>query len=134
MGTELEGSYMTDIFPFCGSDSKQIIEFVSSKENEELIKKLIREFDEEMSLLVEGEVVKLFCLGRKTEEWAKKFIVKFEKTFGEKLLKSYEVIYLPHYSGANRNVSSKRNSENYYPKIIRNILKALIRNNENLHL
>lgn len=118
------GSYMTDIFPIVGSDSSVITKFINSKENKEIVEKLILEFDEEMSLLFsKDKEVKLLCIGKSSYNWANKFLVNSNIP----LKKTYKTFYLPHYSGANnggiKNKAIELGVENYYPTVIKTLLK-----------
>ena len=122
--TPESGSYMTDFFPIVGSDSKEIRKFVNSKDNKELIEKLVLELDEEISLFLPREKeVRLLCIGRKPYEWAEKFLIKPKL----KMKKEYKVFYIPHYSGANngeiKNQAEKLSVENYYPTVVKAFLE-----------
>ena len=102
------GSYMTDIFPIVGSDSETITKFINNKKNENVVQRLIHEFDEEMLLLFSGKSeIELLCIGDKSFKWAKKFLVgRNSKISG--LKNTYKIYQLPHYSGsANGSISKK---------------------------
>lgn len=118
--TPESGSYMTDFFPIVGSKSGEVKKFINSKNNTELIEKLVLEFDEEISLLLPKEkTIKIICIGQKTFDWAKKFLKndKFE----------YKIFCIPHYSRANK-AGIKRKAkelgvENYYPTVVKTLLE-----------
>lgn len=115
MKTKLYGSYMTDLFPFEGSYSDSIVDFVENQENIHLIQRLIKEFDEEMvCLLPDEEEIILICIGTNVKKWAKKYLVK-----NSNLRKRYKVFYFPHYSSRNRFVSPKKDSNIYYSKVFK---------------
>lgn len=120
--TPEEGSYMTDFFPIIGSDSSKITKFIRSKDNKELIKNLILEFDQEISKLLLKEV-KLICIGKKSYEWSEKFLIKSNYQLKNK----YKIFYIPHYSGANnggiKNEAEKLGVENYYPTVVKTLLE-----------
>lgn len=115
METKLHGSYMTDFFPFIGSDSKAVERFVKAPDNADVIDRLIHEFDDEMNCLLpnQNEII-LICLSRLVEKWSKKYLVK-----NPNLQKKYTIYYFPHYSPVNTHVSSKKDSDKYYPKEFR---------------
>lgn len=124
--TKLSGSYMTDIFPIVGSDSKIVEKFINDKKNIKLAARLIKEFDEEINqLLPNYEEVILFCIGRTTEKWALKFLGKNKLKLD--LNKKYDVHYLPHYSRTNTRVSSNPDKKNYYPLVISNKLNEIFK-------
>ena len=117
MDTKLKGSYMTDLFPFIGSDSNIIEKFVNNSKNNDIVSRIVNEFDEEMSCLLpnQNEVI-LICLGRKVESWANKYLVQ-----NLKIQKEYKAYYFQHYSKSNcKNVSSNPDNPKYYPTVIRN--------------
>ncbi|MFT8469622.1 MAG: hypothetical protein ABF661_01620 [Oenococcus sp.] len=122
--TPESGSYMTDFFPIIGSKSPEINKFINSKDNTELIERLVLEFDEEISLLLPKEKkVRIICIGQKPCEWAKKFL-KNDKIL---LKKEYKIFCIPHYSGANNGgIKSKAKElgvENYYPTVVKTLLE-----------
>lgn len=122
--TPESGSYMTDFFPIIGSDSAKVKKFINSKENKELVEKLVLEFDEEISLLLPQEKeVRLICIGNTPFDWAKKFLINPEIP----LKKDYKIFKIPHYSGSN-NGGIKRKAEelgvdNYYPEVVKTLLE-----------
>lgn len=101
--TKVYGSYMTDLFPIIGSESKDVRLFVDSEENQRIVKRFILEFDEEMELLLPNEPnIKLLCIGKDTARWAKKYLTD---EFPSK--KNYEILRIPHYSfNATRHVKN----------------------------
>lgn len=120
MDTKLKGSYMTDLFPFIGSDSKVIEKFVKNPNNNDIVRRIVEEFDKEMSCLLpdQNEVI-LICLGKNVESWAKKYLVQNVQNF--ELQKKYEAYYFQHYSQSNcKNVSSNPDDSRYYPIVFRN--------------
>ncbi|MGX6969566.1 hypothetical protein [Vagococcus bubulae] len=125
-GTPEYGSYMTDFFPIVGSNSSTITKFINSIDNKELLERLILEFDEEISLLLPKEKeIRLLCIGKKPYEWSEKFLINSKL----KLKKTYKIFYIPHYSGANnggiKNEAEKLGVENYYPTVVKTILKKI---------
>lgn len=116
METKLKGSYMTDLFPIVGSKSDVIKKFVNDKNNKLLVDKFIQEFDEEMNcLLPNEEEIRLICIGKDVFKLAKKLLVD-----NKNLKYRYCVFEFPHYSSSNNGqVSSDKNSEKFYPKVIR---------------
>lgn len=113
MKTKLYGSYMTDLFPFEGSDSNSIVDFVENQENIDLIQRLIKEFDEEMvCLLPDEEEIILICIGKKVKEWVNLYL---ENNLC--LNKKYRGYFFPHYSERNEHVSPVKSDNHYYPKV-----------------
>lgn len=119
MGTVLEGSYMTDLFPIYTSNSgEDIKKFIAKSDNKEALKKSIIEFDFEMDALFHNyETVRLICIGNDAYYYANEYLI--ENSLNLKLNKSYETYKFYHYSGMNRKVSSKVEKDNYYPKLFK---------------
>ena len=122
-GTILEGSYMTDLFPIYNSDSFDFIKrFIKNREKEDVLKTAIKEFDEEMSLLVDNtDIVRLICIGGAVYDYANKYLV--ENKLNLDLKRKYEVYKFYHYSGRNLKVSSKEDSDIYYPNIFKKTIE-----------
>lgn len=121
-GTVVEGSYMTDLLSIYCSDSSKISSIV--KNNKDKVIESIIEFDESMSKLIdESDTIRLICLGTKTYNYATRFLVKNKLNIN--LKKKYLVYKFPHYSGANRYVSSNCEKDNYYPKKFKEILESI---------
>lgn len=123
MGTVLEGSYMTDLFPIYTSNSgKDIDNFIANPDNEESLKKLIIEFDCEMNALFHNhETIRLICIGNDAYSHANDYLIK--NNLNLKLNKSYETYKFYHYSGMNRKVSPVVDKDNYYPKLFKQTIK-----------
>lgn len=122
--TPESGSYMTDFFPICGSKGSEVKSFINSKENKELVEKLVLELDEEISLLLPSEnEVRLICIGKDSFEWASKFLIKADLP----LKKAYKIFCIPHYSGSNNGGIKKKADElgveNYYPTVVKTLLE-----------
>ena len=119
--TKLMGTYMTDLFPIVGSNSGEISTVINDKKNIDIIDRLIREFDEEMTCLLPDEPeIKLICLGTYVHKKANKLLVK-----NPNLNHKYSTYLFPHYSGANcAQVSNLPEDEKrYYPNVVKNKIK-----------
>lgn len=122
-GTVLEGSYMTDLFPNYNSDSVDFKKrFINNREKEDDLKTAINEFDEEMSLLVDNtDIVRLICIGGAVYDYVNKYLV--ENKLNLDLKRKYEIYKFYHYSGRNLKVSSKEDSDIYYPNIFKKTIE-----------
>lgn len=122
MNTKEKGSYMTDLFPFVGGSSREVEKFVKKIENRELIKRLIIEFDEEMSLL-NLDKINLICLGITTLNLANEFLLYSPDI---KIKNFYQTYFIPHHSTAGKNTvkknAKKLNVVNYYPTVVQTFL------------
>ena len=126
--SKLRGSYMTDFLPIIGSESNKISEIINDleKNNKEVLERLVRELDTEIStLLPDYEEVNLICLGEKAAGWAKKFLSDEQSRFSN-LEKKYKVYQIYHYSffasTARKKYAEKHNIENNYSIIVKHQL------------
>lgn len=123
INTPEKGSYMTDLFPIVGSSSsKEVKQFIKRKENRDIIKRLIIEFDEEMSLL-KLDKVNLLCLGATTLNFANEFLLYSPDI---KLNNFYQTFFIPHHSSSGRRTvnenAEKLGVVNYYPTVVQTFL------------
>jgi len=126
--SKLRGSYMTDFLPIIGSKSNEISKIVNDleKNNKEVLERLVRELDTEMStLLPDYEEVNLICLGKNAADWSKKFLSDEQSRFCN-LEKKYKVYQITHYSSLaqnhRKNYAEKHNIENNYSTIVKHQL------------
>lgn len=85
---------------FIGSKSNKISEIINDleKNNKEVLERLVRELDTEISTLLPNyEEVNLICLGEKATSWAKKFLSDEQSRFSN-LEKEYKVYQIYHHS------------------------------------
>lgn len=124
--SSLRGSYMTDFFPIIGSGSSEISRFIKKPAHREIVVGLVKELDEELSLLLpDAEVVDLICVGNQARDWANLFLIN-PKTRVEGLNKQYQVYSIPHYSGAANGhitkLAKQRGIKPDYPEVVKAIL------------